>query len=605
VFNTSIKLMNASILYIASSPLKRSRRMIHHKTITPVLFYFCFFFVSFVFFSSCTRQSGEETLASTLEKEIPRLMEAANIPALSIAVVRDGKIAWNKAFGVKSRQTNEPVNENTMFEAASLTKTVTAYAAMRLVERGELELDRPLHEYFPDKEYEKLSGDERYKKITARLVLTHSTGLPNWGIRLMRDPGLQYAYSGEGFLYLGRTIEEISGMSLQEFAQKEIFDPLGMDHTSYVWNETYAANGACGHDSHGSVHALRKRTEPNGGASLLTTASDYAAFICAVLNAEELSQETISQMISRHVQVTVNRDTAELFENVYWGLGWGVQPGETGDSFWHWGDNGDLRAYTVTYKDRREGFVYFANSNNGLAIAEAVSSLIFPDHQYALDWLEYEKYDDPKRLARLAIEEAFTEEGKEAGMKKLGEAVETFPELTEEDYLTGLAEYLGESGKKEEAVEVLEYCIETFPQSVSAYIGLGLAHMDLGQNQEAIGSFESALKIRKGHRLTTKALEWAREALGVEKSPVTLSAAEMEKFAGSYGPRHIILRDGSLYYRRDDRPEHRLMPLTKDTFALDGYAQFRLQFVSDENGRIAKIIGLYIQGNTDESLRDK
>ena len=576
--------------------------MNHQKTITPILF--CFFSLSFVFFSSCTKQSGEETLATTLEREIPRLMEAASIPGLSIAVVRDGKIAWNQAFGVKSRQTNEPVNEDTMFEAASLTKTVTAYAALRLVERGELELDRPLHEYFPDKEYKKLSGDERYKKITARLVLTHTTGLPNWGTRLMRDPGLQYAYSGEGFLYLGRTIEEISGMTLQEFAQKEIFDPLGMDHTSYVWNEIYAANGACGHDTRGSVHALRKRTEPNGGASLLTTASDYAAFLCAVLNAEGLSPETINRMISRHIQVTKNRNTAELFENVYWGLGWGVQLGETGDGFWHWGDNGDLRAYTVSYKGRRRGFVYFANSNNGLAIAEAVSSLIFPDHQYALDWLEYEKYDDPKRKTRLAVEAVFIEEGKEAGMKKLREAKETFPGLAGEDYLTGLAEYLGESGKQDEAVAVLEFCLEKFPQSVGAYIGLGLVHMDLGQNQEAIDRFESALKIKEGHKLTTKALEWAREALKVEESPVTLSAAEMEKFVGDYGPRHIILRDGSLYYKRDGRPEYRLIPLTRNTFALEGYASFRLQFVSDENGRITKVIGLYIQGDTDESLRD-
>jgi len=416
----------------------------------------CLLVLSFVFLSSCTKQSREEILSATLEKEIPRLMEAANILGLSIAVVRDGKIVWNKSFGIKSRETNEPIRENTMFEAASLTKTVTAYAALRLVERGELELDRPLHEYFPDKEYKKLSGDERYKKITARLVMTHTTGLPNWGTRLMRDPGLQYAYSGEGFLYFGRTIEQISDMSLQEFAKKEIFDPIGMDHTSYVWNETYAANGACGHDSHGSVHALRKNTDPNGGASLLTTASDYAAFICALLNAQGLSQETINQMISRHVQVTVNRDTAELFENVYWGLGWGVQPGETGDGFWHWGDNGDLMAYTATYKDRCDGFVYFANRNNGLAIAESVSALIFPDHQYALDWLDFEKYDDPKRQTRLAVESAFCEEGLEAGMKKLREVEETFPEMVEEDYLTGLAEYLVESGKQKDAVAVFK-----------------------------------------------------------------------------------------------------------------------------------------------------
>jgi len=238
--------------------------------------------------ASCANEPGEETLATTLEREIPRLMEAANVPGLSMAVIQDGQIFWKKAFGVKRMDTNEPVDENTMFEAASLTKTVTAYAALRLVERGELDLDKPLFEYFPNQEYPRLAKDERYKKITARLVLTHTTGLPNWGDRLMREPGKQYAYSGEGFLYLGRTIEQISGMSLQEFAQKEVFDPLGMAHTSYVWNVTYAANGACGHDRHGKVNELGQNTEPNGGASLLTTATDYATFICALLNAQGL-----------------------------------------------------------------------------------------------------------------------------------------------------------------------------------------------------------------------------------------------------------------------------------------------------------------------------
>ncbi len=554
---------------------------------------------------SCTREPQEETLEAILEREIPRLMEAANIPGLSMAVVQDGQIFWKKAFGVKNRDTDEPVDENTMFEAASLTKTVTAYAAMRLVERGQLDLDKPLFEYHPDKEYPKLAKDERYKKITARLVLTHTTGLPNWGSQLMREPGKQYAYSGEGFLYLGRTIEQISGMSLQEFAQKEIFDPLGMIRTSYVWNETYAANGACGHDRHGKANELRKNTSPNGGASLLTTATDYATFICAILNAQGLGEETIEQMITSQVQVTVSREKAELFANVFWGWGWGVQPGNAGFGFWHWGDNGDLRAYTVTYKDPGIGFVYFANSNNGLAIAEAVTSLIVDDHQYALDWLDYEKYDDPKRLARLSIEKAFMDEGVDAGLQKLQEAKETFPELYNERSLVSMAQDLDGGGKGEAAIAVFKNCLESFPESADAYFGLGISYLGLGQNQEAIESFESNLKIRKGNRLGTRGLQWAREALKAENNPVVLSAEEMEKFAGDYGPRHITLRQGHLYYQRDGRPEYHLIPLNRNTFALEGYGPFRIQFFSDDSGQVVKIIGLYIQGNTDQSPRDK
>jgi CubicO group peptidase (beta-lactamase class C family) len=554
---------------------------------------------------SCGNQPREENLGTVLEREIPELMKAADVPGLSMAVVQDGRIFWDKAFGVKSRQTNELVDENTMFEAASLTKTVTAYAALRLVERGELDLDKPLYEYFPNQVYPKLSGDERYKKLTARLVLTHTTGLPNWGNKLMRDPGLQYGYSGEGFLYLGRTIEQISGVSLQEFARKEVFEPLGMGRTSYLWNEGYAANGACGHDERGTVHELRKNTEPNGGASLLTTASDYAAFICALLNSQGLSNETIDQMTSPQVQVTKSRETTDLFENVFWGWGWGIQPGVTGHGFWHWGDNGDLRAYTVTYKDRREGFVYFANSENGLAIAEAVTALVFPDHQYALDWLEYEKYDNPKRLARLSIETAFMEEGIEAGLKKLQETRQALPDVAKEETLTEMARYLGERGKQEEAVVVLNVCLESYPQSVDARLGLGLAYLAMGRNQAAIECYEAALKINKDSGIAKRGLEWANDALQAEKNPFEMSVAEMEILAGDYGPRHIKLREGQLYYQRDGRPEYRLLPLRRDTFALERYGQFRIQFVFDEAGQVTTLVGLYIQGNTDKSPRDR
>ena len=549
--------------------------------------------------------SRVENLGAVLEREIPRLMAAANVPGLSMAVVRDGQIFWEKAFGVKCRQTNEPVDENTMFEAASLTKTVTAYAALRLVERKKLDLDRPLYEYFPDHVYQKLSGDERYKKLTARLVLTHTTGLPNWGTKFMRDPGLQYGYSGEGFLYLGRTIEQVSGESLQEFARKEIFEPLGMARTSYISNEGYAANGACGHDERGVVHALRKSTQPNGGASLLTTASDYAAFICALLNARGLSRETVERMTSPQVQVTKSRETSDLFENVFWGWGWGIQSGAKGTGFWHWGDNGDLRAYTVTYKDRREGFVYFANSENGLAIAEAVTSLVFPDHQYALDWLAYEKYNDPKRLARLSIETAFMDEGIEAGLKKLQEARRALPDVAKEETLTEMARFLGESGKREEAIAVLRACLESYPQSVEARLGLGLAHLELGRNHAALENFEAALKINNDNKIAARGLQWANDALKAEINPVVLSAAEMEKLAGDYGERHIKLEEGRLYYQRDGRPEYRLLALSKDTFALERYGQFRIRFVSDETGQVTKLIGFYIQGRTDESPRDR
>jgi tetratricopeptide (TPR) repeat protein len=197
------------------------------------------------------------------------------------------------------------------------------------------------------------------------------------------------------------------------------------------------------------------------------------------------------------------------------------------------------------------------------------------------------------------------DEGVDVGLQKLQEAKETFPELYNERSLVSMAQDLDGGGIGEAAIAVFKNCLESFPDSADAYFGLGISYLGLGQNQEAIESFESNLKIRKGNRLGTRGLQWAREALKVERNPVILAAEEMKKFTGNYGPRHITLLDGQLYYQRDGRPKYRLIPLNKNTFALEGYGPFRIQFHADESGQITKIIGLYIQGNTDQSLRDK
>ncbi|MBN2433315.1 MAG: serine hydrolase [Acidobacteria bacterium] len=178
-------------------------------------------------------------------------MAHAHVSGLTIAVITEGEIAWSGAFGVRSTATREPVDENTMFEAASLSQPVTAYIILRLVDQGIMDLDTPLADYLP---YPRLAGNERYRQLTARIVLTHTTGLPNWGAGFIRDPGVKFGYSGEGFLYLGRVAEKLTGLSLQDLAKREVFEPLGMGHTSYVWNDAYAANDACGHDRHGQDH---------------------------------------------------------------------------------------------------------------------------------------------------------------------------------------------------------------------------------------------------------------------------------------------------------------------------------------------------------------
>src|SRR5271167_1564548 len=124
-----------------------------------------------------------------------------------MVVIRNGKTTWVHGFGIKESTTGQPVTVETVFEAASLSKPVFAYGVLKLVEQGKLGLDVPLTTYLP-KPY--IAGDERLAKITARIVLSHRTGFPNW-------PGERFSYSGEGYIYLQRVVEKITGKPLNEY----------------------------------------------------------------------------------------------------------------------------------------------------------------------------------------------------------------------------------------------------------------------------------------------------------------------------------------------------------------------------------------------------
>ncbi|HJY42540.1 MAG TPA: serine hydrolase domain-containing protein, partial [Steroidobacteraceae bacterium] len=140
----------------------------------------CAVFAVLVSVAACTspRPAQHSPDTASLEREIPRLLRVSGIPGLSMAVVQNGRVVWAGAFGTLNDSAQTPLNPGTIFEAASLSKPVFAYLVLRLADRGEFDLDRPLYEML---EYPRLAHDERYKRITARIVLSHGTGLPNWG----------------------------------------------------------------------------------------------------------------------------------------------------------------------------------------------------------------------------------------------------------------------------------------------------------------------------------------------------------------------------------------------------------------------------------------
>jgi CubicO group peptidase (beta-lactamase class C family) len=345
--------------------------------------------------SKAPATSAEATVPQ-LERDIPELMKKDGVPGLAIAVIRAGKTAWLHGFGLKEVKTGQPVTGETVFEAASLSKPVFTYAVLKLVEQEKLGLDVPLTTYLP-KPF--VSGDERLAKITARIVLSHRTGFPNWpaddgSVSIYFTPGEKFSYSGEGYIYLQRVVEKITGKPLNEYMTEAVFTPLGMTSSSYVWRPDFDALTATGYESDGKPTELWKPTEALAASSLNTTAKDYALFVEAILNGKGLKPATLREMETPEIaldpecRICIKLEPKRLSKNLFWGLGWGIERKDGTDALWHWGDNGSFKGFVMADPKTKSGVVMFANSENGLEVAKPVVDEAMGRGSLAFEWLK-------------------------------------------------------------------------------------------------------------------------------------------------------------------------------------------------------------------------
>lgn len=398
-----------------------------------------------------------------LEQLVPKLMSAGDVPGLSLAVVRDGKLALARGWGVKNAETRVPADENAVFEAGSLTKPVFAYAVLKLADAGKIDLDAPISRYLPN-----YIPDERVNQITARHVLSHTTGFPNWRsgeLKINFNPGERFGYSGEGFVYLQKAVEKITGIPAHELVAREVFGPLGMKHSSFVWQERLDAQLAAPHDLISRPRPTRKRTEANAAASLLTTAPDFARFLIALMNGAGLKKETVRQMFAPQSKVA---------ENVDWGLGIGTERTKAGDTIWHWGDNGDFKCFAIAYPARKAAMVAFTNSTNGLSIMPELVAHVFPGERPALAYLKYARYDSPLPvLFRLALDK-----GGAAAAAELRKAEPA-------DY-RAVGYSLLAADRPDDAVEIFKALVDVHPDS--------RAHADLERARFEAGAYDVSVE---------------------------------------------------------------------------------------------------------------
>jgi len=310
----------------------------------------------------------QRTVVGHLQTEVPKLLARHHVPGLSMILIRNRKRVWSHAFGRKRNDREDPVTEQTVFEAASMSKPLFAYAVLKLVEQGVLDLDRPLDSYLPEPY---LPGQPDAAKITARMVLTHTTGFPNWRrekpLVVLFQPGKKYGYSGEGFLYLQRVVEHLVDQDLESWVRAQLLVPLKMSRSSYVWQKKLADDFAGGHDKDGKFKQDRRfYSQANSAYTLYTTPQDYGMFLLEMMRPDHERPYTLKPAM--RLNMLTDQDAPGSY-----GLGWALS-----DEFvFHSGSNGTgFRCYSRFHKTSGDGLVVMTNGVNGAAVWKAVVQII-------------------------------------------------------------------------------------------------------------------------------------------------------------------------------------------------------------------------------------
>lgn len=444
------------------------------------------------------RRAEFESAVRALEENMPAWMDSAGVPGLALAFVYDGDLFHARGFGVRKATTALPVGENTVFEAASLTKPVVAYAALQLVDQGLFALDTPLFEYLP---YADIAHDERAEQITARMVLSHSSGFPNWRgddpLSIGFDPGTRFQYSGEGFVYLAQVMEHLTGETLQDLVQRLVFEPLSMWNSSLVWEDRFKEDFALGHHEDGRIYDNERAETPNAAASLHTSAVDYATFLAAVLDGERLAKQTWEEWFTPQIEVD---------EGVAWGLGWGLQDVEGYSSIWHWGHNDGYRAFVIANPEQRMGLVVFTNSDNGMSLVRPMLASATGARQPALDWLNYESFNSPQRVVRRRLQKVLRDDGVQDTIAEYKQLKRHYPaEAFTESLLNGLGYQLMQQERYADAIELFKLNVDEYPEASNPYDSLGEAYMMYGDVEHAIENYERSVEINpdntNGHQM--------------------------------------------------------------------------------------------------------
>ncbi|SEV97188.1 serine hydrolase domain-containing protein [Luteibacter sp. 329MFSha] len=359
---------------------------------------------------------------AALDARITQLMKDANVPGFAIAVIDDGKVASVKAYGMRDVEKRLPLTTDTVMYAASLTKAAFAYATMSLVQAGKLSLDesiaadlpKPLPEY---KKYADLAGDERWRKLTPAILLSHRSGFPNFRfwqpgkaydpdgkLSFWFDPGTRYGYSGEGINLLQFVLENGKGIDVATLMKDRLFVPFGMTRTSMTWRPDFASNLAIGYDENGKALGHDERESVRAAGSMDTTIADFARLVAAMSRGDGLDAATYRMWLTPVARIrspkqfpTIGLPDTTAYDDIALGSALGVVTFQSpqGPAFFKGGHDDGTNNLFVCLERSKTCLLMMSNSSRGESIFPYVIDDVLGRTCFPVAWNGYVRYDRP------------------------------------------------------------------------------------------------------------------------------------------------------------------------------------------------------------------
>jgi CubicO group peptidase (beta-lactamase class C family) len=335
-----------------------------------------------------------------VDRTVERMMTAHHVTGLGVAVIRKGKIVFIKGYGYAVAENKAPMTPATIMYGASLTKATFAWMLMQLVDEGRVDLDKPIDQYLakplPDYDaYADLKGDDRWRKLTLRILMNHTGGFANWRffeddkkLRFHRDPGTRYAYSGEGVHLAQFVLEQGLGIDVGKEIQKRVFDRFRMGDSSMTWRDSYDGRLAYGYTADGQRQPFARRRKPDVAGSMDTTLADWARFLVAVTRGDGMSRAAHATMTRPTVFIdsptqfpTLTDARTDRWKGMKLGyaVGWGTFQSRFGHAYFKEGHDDGTDNYAMCVDNRQSCILLMANDNRATAIfVPLVNQLLGP-----------------------------------------------------------------------------------------------------------------------------------------------------------------------------------------------------------------------------------